>query len=132
MWGRVFDPSAERSLALLDRVRFLGSATDSPGRTLLETLAYWLKTGRPGMIDYAWKDAWAPLLMSLAKHKKCPATKQYRRFVDPQLKRMNTTCGLRKTKSTQLPNLFRVHAFAGNQDLKAFPHAGRSDQMLQL
>jgi uncharacterized protein len=35
---------------------------------LLGALAHWRKSVRPGMISHAWKDAWAPLLMSLAKH----------------------------------------------------------------
>lgn len=35
---------------------------------LLGLLAYWRKSVRPGMIAHAWKDAWAPLLMSLPRH----------------------------------------------------------------
>jgi uncharacterized protein len=35
---------------------------------LLGALAHWRKSVRPGMISHAWKDAWAPLLMSLPKH----------------------------------------------------------------
>jgi uncharacterized protein len=35
---------------------------------LLGALAYWRKSVRPGMISHAWKDALAPLLMSLPKH----------------------------------------------------------------
>ncbi len=36
--------------------------------SLLGALAHWRKSVRPGMISHAWKDAWAPLLMSLPKH----------------------------------------------------------------
>jgi uncharacterized protein len=35
---------------------------------LLGALAHWRKSVRPGMISHAWKDALAPLLMSLPKH----------------------------------------------------------------
>ena len=35
---------------------------------LLGALAHWWKSVRPGMISHAWKDALAPLLMSLPKH----------------------------------------------------------------
>jgi len=35
---------------------------------MLGALAQWRKSVRPGMIAHAWKDAWAPLLMSAMKH----------------------------------------------------------------
>ena len=35
---------------------------------MLGAMAYWRKSVRPGMIAHAWKDAWAPLLMSAMKH----------------------------------------------------------------
>ena len=35
---------------------------------LLGTLAHWRKSVRPGIIAHTWKDAWAPLLMTVHKH----------------------------------------------------------------
>lgn len=35
---------------------------------MLGALAYWRKSVRPGMIAHAWKDALAPVLMSLPRH----------------------------------------------------------------
>jgi len=35
---------------------------------LLGTLAHWRQSVRPGMIAHAWKDAWAPILMTAIKH----------------------------------------------------------------
>jgi membrane protease YdiL (CAAX protease family) len=47
---------------------FWGAMTIVVDGALLGVLAYWRKSVRPGMIAHAWKDAWAPLLMSLPKH----------------------------------------------------------------